>query len=319
MAWRSAQLFSRGSPGGQSPRILPSLVRTNLGSDERSGRAGGCRWSGRAGNHARLAGSRARPRGRPHRARDRGARRLRAQLRPGLGQRPRGRRRAGHRAARPRAVGADRRTRPRARLPAHRLADPAAHRRRTRRRRGSVARDGRRRARLPAARRRTRPAPSTPPCAASPAGALLVRAGRAPSSPRTAQPALRGRTCWQSGRYTFLPRPGGARGRSAGTPSATTTARCTPATSSSSAPGLARRAGPRAGPELPVRRVRLQMMQTAPLGRAAHHLGRRRRQLPLLPGLRTRRARRAQAGQPQAPAAAAHKMQLLMVQRRTAG
>ena len=162
----------------------------------------------------------------------------------------------------------------------------------------------------------TRRAPSTPPCAAtSPprCGASAMR----PSSRGTAQRALK-EALLASGRYTYL---GGREVRDVVGEHAVRDDHGdvhTAATPSCSAPGawlggLVRELAP----GLPVRRVRLQMMQTDPLGRAAHHVRRRRRQLPLLPRVRGRRHCDAlNSGQAQAPVAAAHAMQLLMVQRR---
>ncbi|MFD8595804.1 TIGR03364 family FAD-dependent oxidoreductase [Kitasatospora sp. NPDC059646] len=72
-------------------------------------------------------------------------------------------------------------------------------------------------------------------------------------------------------------------------------------------------------PDLPVRRVRLQMMQTDPLGETLTTSvadGDSFRYYPAFAGPRLDALR---AGQPQPPVAAEHKMQLLMVQRKDGG
>ncbi|MEU3220448.1 TIGR03364 family FAD-dependent oxidoreductase [Streptomyces sp. NPDC006971] len=74
-----------------------------------------------------------------------------------------------------------------------------------------------------------------------------------------------------------------------------------------------------AGPDLPVRRVRLQMMQTDPLGEPLTTSVADADSFRYYPAYRSEALDALNAGQAQAPTAAAHKMQLLMVQRRDGG
>ncbi|KOY50144.1 TIGR03364 family FAD-dependent oxidoreductase [Streptomyces sp. XY332] len=68
-------------------------------------------------------------------------------------------------------------------------------------------------------------------------------------------------------------------------------------------------------PDLPVRRVRLQMMQTAPLGEELTTSIADADSFRYYPAYKSDALDALDAGQAQAPIAAAHKMQLLMVQR----
>ncbi|MEU9103736.1 TIGR03364 family FAD-dependent oxidoreductase [Streptomyces xanthophaeus] len=72
-------------------------------------------------------------------------------------------------------------------------------------------------------------------------------------------------------------------------------------------------------PDLPVRRVRLQMMQTAPLGERLTTSVADADSFRYYPAYASPALDELNAGQEQAPAAAAHKMQLLMVQREDGG
>ncbi|MFD5875004.1 TIGR03364 family FAD-dependent oxidoreductase [Streptomyces sp. NPDC060322] len=74
-----------------------------------------------------------------------------------------------------------------------------------------------------------------------------------------------------------------------------------------------------AGPDLPVRRVRLQMMQTDPLGEPLTTSVADADSFRYYPAYAGGALDALDAGQPQAPTAAAHRMQLLMVQRRDGG
>ncbi|MCX4423926.1 TIGR03364 family FAD-dependent oxidoreductase [Streptomyces mirabilis] len=74
-----------------------------------------------------------------------------------------------------------------------------------------------------------------------------------------------------------------------------------------------------AGPELPVRRVRLQMMQTEPLGEPLTTSVADADSFRYYPAYRSPALDELDAHQPQAPIAAAHRMQLLMVQRADGG
>ncbi|MEV8014952.1 TIGR03364 family FAD-dependent oxidoreductase [Streptomyces sp. NPDC086554] len=74
-----------------------------------------------------------------------------------------------------------------------------------------------------------------------------------------------------------------------------------------------------AGPDLPVRRVRLQMMQTEPLGEALTTSVADADSFRYYPAYKSDALDVLNAGQDQAPTAAAHKMQLLMVQRKDGG
>ncbi|GHB41262.1 putative FAD dependent oxidoreductase [Streptomyces cirratus] len=72
-------------------------------------------------------------------------------------------------------------------------------------------------------------------------------------------------------------------------------------------------------PDLPVRRVRLQMMQTAPLGEPLTTSVADADSFRYYPAYRSEALDALSAGQAQTPVAAAHKMQLLMVQRHDGG
>ncbi|MET9548730.1 TIGR03364 family FAD-dependent oxidoreductase [Streptomyces sp. NPDC006627] len=74
-----------------------------------------------------------------------------------------------------------------------------------------------------------------------------------------------------------------------------------------------------AGPGLPVRRVRLQMMQTAPLGEPLTTSVADADSFRYYPAYRSAALDALNAGPAQPPTAAAHKMQLLMVQRADGG
>ncbi|MEU3740276.1 TIGR03364 family FAD-dependent oxidoreductase [Streptomyces sp. NPDC032198] len=74
-----------------------------------------------------------------------------------------------------------------------------------------------------------------------------------------------------------------------------------------------------AGPGLPVRRVRLQMMQTEPLGEELTTSVADADSFRYYPAYRSDALDALNSGQPQAPTAAEHKMQLLMVQRKDGG
>ncbi|MFJ6565949.1 TIGR03364 family FAD-dependent oxidoreductase [Streptomyces sp. NPDC091292] len=74
-----------------------------------------------------------------------------------------------------------------------------------------------------------------------------------------------------------------------------------------------------AGPDLPVRRVRLQMMQTDPLGEPLTTSIADADSFRYYPAYRSAALDLLDAEQPQDPTAAAHRMQLLMVQRRDGG
>ncbi|MEV0887592.1 TIGR03364 family FAD-dependent oxidoreductase [Streptomyces microflavus] len=80
--------------------------------------------------------------------------------------------------------------------------------------------------------------------------------------------------------------------------------------------GLAREL---AGPELPVRRVRLQMMQTDPLGEPLTTSVADADSFRYYPAYRSEALDALNAHQPQDPVAAEHRMQLLMVQRNDGG
>lgn len=73
------------------------------------------------------------------------------------------------------------------------------------------------------------------------------------------------------------------------------------------------------GPELPVRRVRLQMMQTDPLGEPLTTSVADADSFRYYPAYRGGALDALNAGQPQDPVAAEHRMQLLMVQRSDGG
>ncbi|MEW2393758.1 TIGR03364 family FAD-dependent oxidoreductase [Streptomyces venezuelae] len=74
-----------------------------------------------------------------------------------------------------------------------------------------------------------------------------------------------------------------------------------------------------AGPDLPVRRVRLQMMQTEPLGEPLTTSVADADSFRYYPAYKSDALDALNAGQVQTPTAAAHKMQLLMVQREDGG
>jgi len=74
-----------------------------------------------------------------------------------------------------------------------------------------------------------------------------------------------------------------------------------------------------AGPELPVRRVRLQMMQTDPLGEPLTTSVADADSFRYYPAYRSEALDTLNAHQPQDPVAAEHRMQLLMVQRNDGG
>lgn len=74
-----------------------------------------------------------------------------------------------------------------------------------------------------------------------------------------------------------------------------------------------------AGPDLPVRRVRLQMMQTEPLGEALTTSVADADSFRYYPAYKSEALDALNAGQAQTPTAAEHKMQLLMVQREDGG
>ncbi|MFG2540562.1 TIGR03364 family FAD-dependent oxidoreductase [Streptomyces sp. NPDC048511] len=74
-----------------------------------------------------------------------------------------------------------------------------------------------------------------------------------------------------------------------------------------------------AGPDLPVRRVRLQMMQTDPLGETLTTSVADADSFRYYPAYAGEALDALNAGQPQDPTAAEHRMQLLMVQRRDGG
>lgn len=136
--------------------------------------------------------------------------------------------------------------------------------------------------------------------------------------PRTAQPALRA-ALQASGRYTFLPGrevrdvvgENAVRDDHGDVHTGDLVILCTGAWLG----GLVRELAP----ELPVRRVRLQMMQTDPLGESLTTSvadGDSFRYYPAFAGTALDRLRETQ---PQPEVAAEHKMQLLMVQRRDGG
>ncbi|WP_308400760.1 TIGR03364 family FAD-dependent oxidoreductase [Streptomyces sp. AS02] len=74
-----------------------------------------------------------------------------------------------------------------------------------------------------------------------------------------------------------------------------------------------------AGPDLPVRRVRLQMMQTAPLGEPLTTSVADADSFRYYPAYASAALDALNAGRPQSETAAAHRMQLLMVQRADGG
>ncbi|WNI24610.1 TIGR03364 family FAD-dependent oxidoreductase [Streptomyces sp. ITFR-16] len=137
--------------------------------------------------------------------------------------------------------------------------------------------------------------------------------------PRTAQLALK-QELLASGRYTYL---GGREVREvAGTASVRDdhgdvhTGDAVVLATGAWLGGLVREL---AGPDLPVRRVRLQMMQTAPLGEPLTTSVADADSFRYYPAYRGEALDELNAGQAQAPTAAEHRMQLLMVQRRDGG
>ncbi|MFJ4437842.1 TIGR03364 family FAD-dependent oxidoreductase [Streptomyces sp. NPDC088923] len=137
--------------------------------------------------------------------------------------------------------------------------------------------------------------------------------------PRTAQLALKAELL-ASGRYTFLggrevrevTGPGVVRDDHGDTHAGDTVILATGAWLG----GLVREL---AGPDLPVRRVRLQMMQTDPLGETLTTSVADPDSFRYYPAYAGEALDALAAGQPQAPVAAEHAMQLLMVQRRDGG
>ncbi|MFJ8334953.1 TIGR03364 family FAD-dependent oxidoreductase [Streptomyces sp. NPDC094437] len=133
--------------------------------------------------------------------------------------------------------------------------------------------------------------------------------------PRTAQLALRAELS-KSPHYTFLPGrevrdvtgPATVRDDHGDVHRADAVVLCTGAWLG----GLVREL---AGPELPVRRVRLQMMQTDPLGEPFPTSVADADSFRYYPAYASPALDALQAGQPQAPTAEEHRMQLLMVQR----
>ncbi|WP_030563279.1 TIGR03364 family FAD-dependent oxidoreductase [Streptomyces aureocirculatus] len=136
--------------------------------------------------------------------------------------------------------------------------------------------------------------------------------------PRTAQRHLR-EELLKSPRYTFLPGrevreavgPGAVRDDHGDVHTGDAVVLCTGAWLG----GLVRELAP----ELPVRRVRLQMMQTAPLGEPLTTSVADADSFRYYPAYRSPALDALNAGQAQEPTAAAHKMQLLMVQRADGG
>lgn len=137
--------------------------------------------------------------------------------------------------------------------------------------------------------------------------------------PRTAQLALRAELS-KSPNYTFLPGrevrevigEHAVRDDHGDVHASDTVVLCTGAWLS----GLVREL---AGPELPVRRVRLQMMQTDPLGEPLTTSVADADSFRYYPAYRGQALDRLNAEQPQLPTPAAHAMQLLMVQRADGG
>ena len=210
-------------------------------------------------------------------------------------------------------VGTDRRPHPRCRVPARRIADAVAHPAR-----GRGRRTGRR------ARRRGQrgdssssspigSAHSTPHCAGKFLAGLHCSRDAAVES-RQAMPAIRAHLA-ATGRYEFMPGTearsvDGARGARRPRAAATTATSCWCAQAPPTA-GLTREI---AG-DLPVRRVRLQMMQTEPLDEpltTAIADGDSFRYYPAFAGTALDELR---DNEPQDAVAGAHRMQLLCVQR----
>ncbi|MDH6113390.1 FAD dependent oxidoreductase TIGR03364 [Kitasatospora sp. MAP12-15] len=136
--------------------------------------------------------------------------------------------------------------------------------------------------------------------------------------PRTAQPALR-EALLASGRYTFLPGrevrevvgENAVRDDHGQVHTGDVVLLCTGAWLG----GLVRELAP----ELPVRRVRLQMMQTDPLDEPLTTSVADGDSFRYYPAFAGDALEQLKAAQPQPPVAAEHKMQLLMVQRRDGG
>ncbi|MEE4546831.1 TIGR03364 family FAD-dependent oxidoreductase [Streptomyces sp. V4-01] len=143
-------------------------------------------------------------------------------------------------------------------------------------------------------------------------GALLCDRDAA-VEPRVALPALRAHL-EATGRYTFLP---GREAREVGTGlvrddhGAVHRADSVVVATGAWLSGLVRELAPR----LPVRRVRLQMAQTAPLGEALTTSVADADSFRYYPAYAGTALEALGAGQPQPPVAAAHRMQLLLVQR----
>ncbi|AEW94273.1 MULTISPECIES: TIGR03364 family FAD-dependent oxidoreductase [Streptomycetaceae] len=135
--------------------------------------------------------------------------------------------------------------------------------------------------------------------------------------PRVTQRALRDHLA-ASGRYTFLPgrevrglHPGGVTDDHGDRHDGDHVVLCTGAWLS----GLVREHAP----DLPVRRVRLQMMQTEPLGETLTTAVADADSFRYYPAYAGGALDALRAGSPQPPVAAAHRMQLLMVQRLDGG
>ncbi|HEY3480450.1 MAG TPA: TIGR03364 family FAD-dependent oxidoreductase [Streptomyces sp.] len=147
-------------------------------------------------------------------------------------------------------------------------------------------------------------------------GALLCERDAAVES-RVALPALRAHLA-VTGRYTYVP---GREVREVGTGlvrddhGASYASDSVVVTTGAALSGLARELAP----ELPVRRVRLQMAQTDPLGEPLTTSVADADSFRYYPAYEGGALDALRAGQPQPPAAAAHRMQLLMVQRLDGG
>ncbi|MFD7631582.1 TIGR03364 family FAD-dependent oxidoreductase [Streptomyces sp. NPDC059851] len=149
--------------------------------------------------------------------------------------------------------------------------------------------------------------------------AALWCARDAAVEPRTAQLALR-EALAASGRYTFL--PGREVREAVGGHSVRDdhgevhSGDCVVLATGAWLSGLIREL---AGPDLPVRRVRLQMMQTDPLGEPLTTSVADADSFRYYPAYASPALDALNTGQPQTETAAAHRMQLLMVQRRDGG
>lgn len=147
-------------------------------------------------------------------------------------------------------------------------------------------------------------------------GALWARRDAA-VEPRTAQPALRahlaatGRYRWLPGRQVVEVTEGAVRDDHGQRHGADVVVLCTGAALSGPIRELA--------PELPVRRVRLQMMQTAPLDEPLTTSVADGDSLRYYPAYRGAALDELTVAEPQPPVAAEHAMQLLMVQRLDGG